>query len=199
MENPAERPAVFLDRDGVLNRYLPGDYVTTPAELELIPGAAEAVRRLNDTGYPVFVISNQQGVAKGLMTPADLAAVDEKLHREIAAAGGTITKSYYCPHRAGECSCRKPLPGLLLRAAEEHHLDLSRSVFIGDTESDAAAARAAGVGRFFLVLSGKHPDAEIAKNPTLFPTPPNGVYANLAKAVQGIVEAELVENTETTG
>ncbi|MEI6432749.1 MAG: HAD-IIIA family hydrolase, partial [bacterium] len=79
------RPAVFLDRDGVLNVYLPEDYVKTPEELVLLPHVAEAVRRFNEAGYPVFVISNQQGVSKGVMTDADLTAIDAALHARLAA------------------------------------------------------------------------------------------------------------------
>lgn len=161
MPEPEEkRPAVFLDRDGVLNVYLPGDYVKTPGELRLIPGVAQAVRKFNQADLPVFIISNQQGVAKGLMTPEDLHRVDEALKINLAeSAGAYVEQSYYCPHASSAgCDCRKPQAGLLLRAAREHNLDLSASVFIGDTETDAQAARAAGVGLFILVLTGKHKD-----------------------------------------
>ena len=180
-------PAIFLDRDGVLNVYLPGDYVKTPEELTLIPGVAEAVRTLNEAGYPVFVISNQQGVAKGLMTPEDLTTVSNALRDRLADAGATITQSYYCPHASGSCDCRKPKPGMLLRAAAEYGIDLAASVFIGDTETDAEAARAAGVGRFFLVLSGKFQDPTVAEDSKRFPIPPDGVYPSLVEAVGALV------------
>ena len=182
------QPAIFLDRDGVLNRYLPGDYVKTPDELALLPGAGAAVARLNALGYPVYVISNQQGVAKGLMTDIDLGAVDAKLHAGVAAAGGTIRRSYYCTHHKDANSThRKPEPGMILEAARDHDLDLARSVFVGDTETDAQAARAAGVGAFILVLSGKfagRPDA--APDRTRFPVPPDYVCADLPEAVTWI-------------
>lgn len=181
------RDAVFLDRDGVLNQYLPGDYVKTPRELVLLPGIPEAVRALNDAGYLVFLISNQQGVAKGLMTEADLTGVNNALRDGLATAGAAITKSYYCPHASGACDCRKPKPGMLLRAAEEFGIDLSASVFIGDTETDAEAARAAGVGRFFLVLSGKFYDPAVALDTKRFPVPPDGVYSSLVEAVAALV------------
>jgi D-glycero-D-manno-heptose 1,7-bisphosphate phosphatase len=179
--------AVFLDRDGVLNVYLPGDYVKTPAELALIPGVAEAVRALNEAGYPVFVISNQQGVAKGLMSTEELTVVSEALTNRLAAAGATITQSYYCPHASGSCDCRKPKPGMLLCAADEHGIDLAASVFIGDTETDSEAARAAGVGRFLLVLSGKFQDPAVAADPKRFPIPPDGVYPTLVEAVRALL------------
>lgn len=180
-------PAVFLDRDGVLNVYLPGDYVKTPGELVLLPGVGEAIARLNHAGYAVFIISNQQGVSKGLMTEEDLQAVDASLRQEITQKGGKITESFYCPHRAGECECRKPKPGMIRKAVEKYDIDLTPSVFVGDTDSDAAAARAGGVGRFFLVLTGKYPDASVAADTTLFPTPPDAIFPDLLAAVQSLL------------
>jgi histidinol-phosphate phosphatase family protein len=183
------RPAVFLDRDGVLNVYLPGDYVRTPDELRLLPGVGDAVRRFNEAGLPVYVISNQQGVAKGLMTADHLSAVDAALHDAVRAAGGHIERSYYCPHGSAQgCDCRKPKGGLLLRAAAENDLDLAASVFIGDTETDAAAARAAGVGTFILVLTGKHADAVIATDTARFPHPPDHIAADLPAAASWFLE-----------
>jgi D-glycero-D-manno-heptose 1,7-bisphosphate phosphatase len=182
------RPAAFLDRDGVLNAYLPGDYVKTPEELTLLPGAADAVKRLNDLGYPVFVISNQQGVAKALMTDVDLARVNAKLNAAVRGAGGEIEHTYYCTHHKDDaCACRKPNAGMLLCAAEENDLDLPASIFIGDTETDAQAARAAGVGTFVLVLSGKFAGRpEAAQDTSRFPTPPDFVAPDLAEAVTWI-------------
>lgn len=177
-------PAVFLDRDGVLNRYLPGDYVKTPDELAMLPGAADAARRLNALGFPVLVVSNQQGVAKGVMTEGDLRAIDAKLHAAVEAAGGGITQSFYCTHRSADnCACRKPKPGMILEAAATYDLDLAGSVFVGDTETDAQAARAAGVGAFVLVLSGKFAGVLYADH---FPVPPDFVAADLAEAVEWI-------------
>ncbi len=183
----AARRAVFLDRDGVLNVYLPGDYVKRPDELRLLPDAAAGVRALNALDMPIFVISNQQGVAKGRMSRDDLNRVDAALYEALHAAGGRIEKSYYCPHGSAEnCACRKPKAGLLLQAAEENGLDLARSFFVGDTETDAQAARAAGVGRFVLALTGKHPDEAVVRDPALFPTPPDFVAANLSAAADWI-------------
>jgi len=162
MAEREKRAAVFLDRDGVLNVYLPGDYVKSPGDLRLLPGVAQVVRTFNNAQIPVFILSNQQGVAKGLMTLDDLDRVDDALKINLAeSAGAHIEESYYCPHasQAG-CDCRKPQSGLLLRAARDWDVDLAVSVFIGDTETDAQAARAAGVGAFVLVLTGKHTDAE---------------------------------------
>ncbi|MBC8143846.1 MAG: HAD family hydrolase [Armatimonadetes bacterium] len=181
-------PAVFLDRDGVLNVYLPGDYVKTVAELALLPGAGASVAELNALGFPVFVISNQQGVAKGLMTQANLDAVDAALHAGVSEAGGTITKSYYCVHHGQDgCDCRKPAGGMIRAAAREFDLDLAASVFVGDTETDALAARDAGVGAFVLVLSGKFAGRpEVAADLAIFPRPPDFVCADLREAVDWI-------------
>jgi D-glycero-D-manno-heptose 1,7-bisphosphate phosphatase len=180
------RAAVFLDRDGVLNEYLPGDYVKSPAELRLLPGVGRALRALNDAGLPVFLISNQQGVARGLMTAADLEAVDRALRAGLAADGARLDQSYYCPHaRAEGCDCRKPLGGMLVRAAYEHGIDLAASFFVGDTETDVQAGRAAGIGRFLLVLTGKHADGEISH----FPVPPDSVAPTLTEAVAEILSA----------
>ena len=141
------RRAVFLDRDGVLNRQRPGDYVKSPAELELLPGVEEAVSRLREAGLLAVIISNQQGVGKGLFTGADLDAVTEKLRRSVP-----LDAVYYCPHLASDgCPCRKPAPGMILRAAAELNIDLRASAMVGDSLSDLLAARAADVGLFVRV------------------------------------------------
>lgn len=172
--------AVFLDRDGVLNVYLPGDYVKSPDELVLLPGIPEAVRRLNDADFPIYLISNQRGVARGLMTDADLRAVDDALREQLAeVAGATIGMSYYCTDAHGPR--RKPEPGMLLHAADEHGIDLAASVFVGDTETDSRAARAAGVGAFVLVLTGKLRDADSLD------VPPDFIAADLGAAVDWIL------------
>src|SRR5688500_2758238 len=113
----AKGRAIFLDRDGVLN-YNRSDYVKTPEELVMLPGSAAAVGRLRQAGWPVFLISNQAGIARGVMSAEDLERVTAKLHQALAEAGGGLVGVYYCRHHpeAG-CDCRKPQPGLLLRAA----------------------------------------------------------------------------------
>ena len=178
-----KQSAVFLDRDGVLNVYLPGDYVRSPGDLHLLPGVAQAVRSFNNANLPVFIISNQQGVAKGLMSEADLREVDDALKRNLAeSAGAYVEQSYYCPHASGaSCDCRKPQAGMILTAAKEHGIDIAASVFIGDTETDAQAARAAGIGAFVLVLSGKHRSA------AGFPERVDHVAADLAEAASWVL------------
>lgn len=141
------RPAAFVDRDGVLNHRIPGDtYVTHPDALQVLPHAAEGVRELARRGYAVVVVTNQRGVGRGLMSLADLEAVHAKLEAELAAQGARLTAIYACPHdRDAGCECRKPRPGLILRAARELSLDLARSLVVGDSPRDLEAGAAAGV------------------------------------------------------
>jgi D-glycero-D-manno-heptose 1,7-bisphosphate phosphatase len=137
--------AVLLDRDGVLNERIVDDYVRRPEQLRLLPGAAEAVARLTRAGIPTFVVTNQRGVARGLMSAADVDAVHERLRREIAAAGSRLDGIYVCPHETGSCDCRKPLPGLAGRIRADHPgLDLAGAVMVGDSDSDVGFARAVG-------------------------------------------------------
>jgi D-glycero-D-manno-heptose 1,7-bisphosphate phosphatase len=137
--------AAFVDRDGTLNvKAAEGDYIRRAADLELLPGVAAAVRRLNDAGVPVFVITNQRGVSRGLMSEQDLDDVHLRLAELLGEHGAHIDAIYTCVHGAGECDCRKPLPGMLLDAARDHHVDLGRAVMVGDAAADVAAGRAAG-------------------------------------------------------
>jgi D-glycero-D-manno-heptose 1,7-bisphosphate phosphatase len=142
----ARRPAVFLDRDGVLNVRPPrAQYVRRPEEFVWLPGALDALRRLHEAGFLVFVVTNQAGIGRHEMTAADLTDVHAAMRRDAERAGGSIDAIYFCPHDWDEgCSCRKPQPGLLFQAQHEYDLDLSRTPFIGDDERDEQAARAAG-------------------------------------------------------
>jgi D-glycero-D-manno-heptose 1,7-bisphosphate phosphatase len=139
---PDELTTVFLDRDGTINVKAPeGDYVKSWEEFELLPGAVEAVRALRDAGLRVVIVTNQRGIALGRMTEDDLAEIHSRMLEQL----GPVDAVYHCPHDEGECDCRKPLPGMLVRAAEEvPGVDLARSVTIGDSESDMEAGRAAG-------------------------------------------------------
>lgn len=158
--------AVFLDRDGVLNQKSPeGCYVTTPEELQLIPGAARSVRHLNDKGWLVFLVTNQRGIALGKMTPLDLLAVHQKLESELEAAGAHLDGIYVCPHDEGHCDCRKPKPGLLFQAKRDFpQIELSQSVMIGDAESDMEAGKAAGCGILIRIGAEKSAGCACAAN-----------------------------------
>lgn len=142
----ARRPAVILDRDGVLNKKAPkAQYVKSWQEFEWLAGAKEALRAFREAGYRVIIVSNQAGVARGEMTETQLLDIHERMKQEAVEAGGAIDAIYYCPHNWDDgCECRKPKPGMLFQAQREHHLDLSRIVFIGDDVRDAEAADAAG-------------------------------------------------------
>jgi len=142
----ARRPVVLVDRDGVLNRKMPqGTYVRTWDEWEWAPGSKEALRLLNQADYRVIIISNQSGIARGVMTEDALTGIHQKMMADVCEAGGEIEAIYYCPHGWDDgCACRKPKPGMLLQAQREHHLDLSMTYFIGDDERDGQAADAAG-------------------------------------------------------
>ncbi|MBI4233159.1 MAG: HAD family hydrolase [Chloroflexi bacterium] len=140
------RPAVFLDRDGVLNRQPPPHhYVTSPAELVLLPRAAQGLALLKSQGYLLVVVTNQQGIGRGLMRQEDLHTVHTALSSKLHAYGATLDGIYACPHLAAEgCLCRKPRPGLLHRAAGVLDIALEESVMIGDSPEDLKAGEAAG-------------------------------------------------------
>jgi D-glycero-D-manno-heptose 1,7-bisphosphate phosphatase len=155
----ARRAAVFFDRDGTLNEEV--EFLSSPQQLRLIPGAAQAVRAVNDRGLAACVISNQSGIARGLFTEEDLVPIHAKLAREMDLEGARIDRIYYCPHHPTlgnppynvACDCRKPRPGMLERAGREMALDLPRSFVIGDRLIDVQAAHAVGAGGI-LVLTG---------------------------------------------
>jgi D-glycero-D-manno-heptose 1,7-bisphosphate phosphatase len=137
--------AAFLDRDGTINVKAPeGEYVTSPTQLRLLPGAASAIRRLNLEGVPVFVVTNQRGIALGRMTEDDLARVHHRLDGLLARSGARVDAYYHCPHERDVCDCRKPGTAMLERAAAEHGVDLARSLLVGDSASDVEAGRKVG-------------------------------------------------------
>src|SRR4051794_35206775 len=146
----AGRAVVFIDKDGTLIEDLP--YNVDPARVRFAPGAREAVRLLGGAGLDLVVVTNQSGVARGYFDEDDLGRLGRHLHREVAALGGRLAGFYACPHLpdgpveafAIECTCRKPAPGLIHRAADDLRADPRRSWFIGDTWMDVAAGAAAG-------------------------------------------------------
>jgi D-glycero-D-manno-heptose 1,7-bisphosphate phosphatase len=145
--------ALFLDRDGTINvKAAEGEYITAPAAFELLPGAAAAIRRANDSGTPVILITNQRGIALGRMTHDDLVRVHETMARALdSEAGAHVDAIYYCPHNTGECACRKPAPGLVLEALGDFPDVLpNESVMVGDSVVDEMAATASGVPSILL-------------------------------------------------
>jgi D-glycero-D-manno-heptose 1,7-bisphosphate phosphatase len=152
---------VLLDRDGTINVKPPrGEYVTAAKQLELLPYAAKAIRLLNDARVWTAVVTNQRGIARGEMTERDLQAVHARLLDQLARHGAHLDAIYHCPHELGVCSCRKPQPGLLLRAQREHPgLSFTGTAIVGDEESDVEAGRRAGAGTVLLArdhASGDH-------------------------------------------
>lgn len=187
------RPAIFLDRDGVLNEEVNG--VHGPDQLHVVEGAGVALRRINRAGIPVVCVTNQPDIAKGLMSFDALAQVFAKLDTELARDSAYLDLIYFCPHHPesgwpGEvtdlkvaCECRKPLPGMLLQAAREHNLDLSASWLIGDRYTDIHAAKAAGA-KAVLVKTG-HAGSDRER----FDCKPDLVAANLPEAISLILKA----------
>lgn len=153
------RPAVFLDRDGTIIEEV--HYIAEPAQVRLLPGAAEGLRLLRQGGFPCIVISNQSAVGRGMIGADQVLGVQREVERQLAAAGAGIDGFYYCPElprtddrRVVDHPDRKPGPGLLLRAADDLGLDLARSWMIGDLVSDLLAGRNAGVRATILVRTG---------------------------------------------
>jgi histidinol-phosphate phosphatase family protein len=159
------KKAVFLDRDGVINRKAAeGEYVTRWADFMILPGVAEGIRLLRDDGFQVIVATNQRCVAKGLLSAAGLDEIHENMRLELAKANAAVDAVYCCPHDiVPPCSCRKPAPGMLLRAAEEHGIELHESWMIGDSPTDIKAGILAGCKT---VLVAEHP-RELVPKPSL--------------------------------
>jgi D-glycero-D-manno-heptose 1,7-bisphosphate phosphatase len=153
--------AIFLDRDGTLIEDV--HYIARPDEVRLLPGVAVALRALREHGWRLVVVTNQSGIARGVLTEDDYARIRDRLDALLAAEGAGLDASYHCPHLpeiTGPCDCRKPGVALYERAAAEHDLDLARSVYAGDRWRDIAAAERFG-GRGFLVVSPGTPVDEI--------------------------------------
>ncbi len=152
MDDTTPMPALFFDRDGVLN--IDKAYVYTREDFEWRAGAIDAIRALNEAGWRVFVITNQSGIARGYYGEADVQALHQWMNDELALHGAHIDAFYYCPHHPAEggvapyniaCECRKPAPGMLFQAMAEWDIDAARSLMIGDKTSDTEAAHAAGI------------------------------------------------------
>ncbi len=178
---------VILDRDGTINR-ASDEFVKSPEEWEPLPGALEAIGRLNHAGYHVVLATNQSGLGRGLFDMAALNSVHARMVKALAAHGGRIDAVFYCPHAPDEgCHCRKPEPGLLEQIAERYGIALDGVPYIGDSLRDMQAATAAGCAPH-LVCTGRHPEA---LNGELPPTFPEGtrVHADLAACVDALLAA----------
>lgn len=189
----AER-AVFLDRDGTLNEEV--GFVTDVESLRLFPWAAEAVRLINAAGFRAIVLTNQSGIARGYLTEADIAAIHDRLYRDLQAQGARLDAIYYCPHHPEAsvatyrqvCCCRKPLPGMVQWAERDFQLDVTQSYFVGDKYLDVELAHAVGA-RGILVLTG-YGRAEYETGRHLWPRPPDHIAPTLLEAVRWILHHE---------
>jgi D-sedoheptulose 7-phosphate isomerase len=203
-DNPSERRrAVFLDRDGIINPHVYNaeqglvDAPANPAEFKLFPEVAQAIGTLKRLGFLVVIASNQPGVAKGKLSPGLLQAITDKMTELLAAGGSPLDGVYYCLHHPEallaeyrvSCDCRKPRPGLLLRAAAELNIDLARSYMVGDGIVDVLAGSAVGAKTFFVNQRKCYVCDELVRNGAR----PDFLAANLAEV------AELIESLERPG
>lgn len=148
--------AIFLDRDGVINRKAPeGQYIPTWREFRFLPGTFEPVANLSRAGFKIIIITNQRGVALGKVRLEDLEEIHLRIKAILAEHGADLTDIYFCPHDiSDDCLCRKPRPGMLLQAAKEHRLNLSACWMIGDAESDITAGKNAGCKTVKIIPAG---------------------------------------------
>lgn len=138
--------SIFLDRDGVINEKLEGDYVKKWEEFKFLHGAIEGIKMANDKKIPVYLITNQSGIGRGKMTYEDFVLVHKQMFEEMALKGAHLDDVFVCPHAPEEnCSCRKPKPGMIFQAKGKYpEIDLKNSWFIGDSDIDVEAGRSAG-------------------------------------------------------
>lgn len=142
---------VFLDRDGVINKKMPeGTYVTGWHEFHFLPNTISAVARLVQNGFRVFVITNQRGISRGVVSEDALSAIHTSMEFAFRDARAPLSGIYVCPHDEGSCECRKPLPGLFLKAANDYGIDLEEAYTIGDSASDIEAGKRAGTKTILL-------------------------------------------------
>jgi D-glycero-D-manno-heptose 1,7-bisphosphate phosphatase len=175
---------VFLDRDGVINKF-PGDrlYVTRIGSFRFLPRAKKAISLLSKDGFKIFVVSNQAGVGNGAYNQNTLDNITIKMLNDIQQYGGRIDKVYYCTHQKGtDCPCHKPKPGMLKQAAKEFKFNLKKAYFIGDTIVDVLTAQAAGC-RSILVLTGKEKQA----NQKDWEVKPDFVFKDIYEAAKFLV------------
>ena len=158
-------PAAFLDRDGVIN--VDSGYVGRWEDFEYLPDAVEGLKQLQNAGFKLFVVTNQSGIARGYYTEDDFLALTKAMTADLSAKGVTLAAVYYCPYLEDAdlepyrvaSYLRKPEPGMLLKAAQDHNIDVSRSIMIGDKVSDMVAAERAGVPGRYHVTEGRPHDA----------------------------------------
>jgi len=183
------RPAILLDRDGVINIDGPG-YVESWDEFQFCSGALKAIRKLTEAGWEIYVITNQSGVAKGLYSEQRLIDMHWRMMIEVRRAGGQILGVEFCPHTdEDECLCRKPRPGMLLKAAAKWGIDLERSYLVGDSARDIQAGAAVGCTTFW--VHTHYSDERTRQQRADMVVAPDYEVTDLAKAVEIIMTRRL--------
>jgi len=175
-------PAIFLDRDGTINREI--GYLSEPEKFDLLPNALDGMKKLQDMGFRLVIVTNQGGIGLGYFTKEDFYQVNKKMLTEFSQSGITIDKIYFCPHsKAENCSCRKPEIGLILRARDDLNIDLSHSYFIGDSEVDIKTGLKAGMKTIFI-------NNELAFDPSMPEVEADFVAKDLLEAAHIILQQE---------
>ena len=195
-EGKVLRRAVFLDRDGTLNKDV--GYVHRKEDWQWLPGVAEALKRLRAVGYVLVVVSNQSGIARGMYDSEALRQLEEWVNTELATKNAAIDAWYYCPHLpevTGPCECRKPEPGLILQAARDLELDLANSWMIGDRVRDVKAGLAAGCQSILLLPEGSDnsDDDDVPDGVAVVPHLPAATVRILAPRMRQLRAARMLE------
>ena len=139
-------PALFIDRDGTIIKQIDGHYISSIEQIELIENIFPAILMLQNEGYLIIIVTNQAGINKGILSNEQVDEINQHIIQLLKKQGIEISAVYVCPHKPEEqCKCRKPQPGLLLKAAKEHNIDLENSIIIGDTDKDTEAGLNAGL------------------------------------------------------
>jgi D-glycero-D-manno-heptose 1,7-bisphosphate phosphatase len=172
-------PALFLDRDGVLINYIP--YLSHPDQVKLPHGGGEALRKWQDQGFLLIIISNQSGISRGYFSVEDVQLIHNKIQLEYAKFGVDFTEFFVCPHQPSEgCVCRKPSPFMILQAAKKYDIDLQKSFFIGDANSDLECATRAGCNPILLLTGrGEETLQKISNSQKSI-----SIYPNLSESLQ---------------
>lgn len=186
-----KRKAIFIDRDGTINEEV--GYITDPSQVRVYDFAVDAIRSINDAGFLAIAVTNQAGIARGVFTEDFLSEIHLLINDTLRSGGARLDAIYFCPHhpRDGsqsyriDCDCRKPLPGMLLRAAEDFNIDLAGSYMIGDRYRDVEAGHRAGA-RSVLVRTGYGAE-ELATESTLWLRKPEHIASNLLEATRWIL------------
>lgn len=179
--------AVFLDRDGIINRDIP--YCSCPEDFKLLPKVAEGIMVLSQHDFKVVVITNQSGIARGYFTVEALSEIHQKMRDELAIHGAKIDAVYYCPHHPDDkCACRKPSPELIFKAASDLIIALTQSYFIGNSDIDIEAGKRASCRTILLNSASNPSDNRIS---------PDAIVSDVAEAANAIINRE--ESSEQVG